>query len=702
MLSKLEQPHRRSGCFSTGRCLIKSLVSLVFLAPAILHTAEAGHGNNQPVFEASNITDRLIIKYKNSSNLNSAFVQPSAVATDASSQAGVNMQFIRRLHSGAHVLQLPQHKHIEELDAMLSSLNADPDIEYAEADILLKPLFTPNDPRYNEQWAYYETTGGLNLPNAWDITKGAAAVVAVIDTGYRPHADLVANILPGYDMISDRTVAQDGNGRDSDATDPGDWAPAGACGNNSPARNSSWHGTHVAGTIAAVGNNGVGVTGVAFQAKILPVRALGRCGGYTSDISDGIIWAAGGSVSGVPTNFNPADVINLSLGGSGSCGFTQQNAINTARSLGATVVVAAGNENTNASSSTPANCNGVVVVAATNRSGGKAFYSNFGSVVDIAAPGGESRVSGNGILSTLNSGRTTPGADSYAYYQGTSMATPHIAGVAALLYSVNPNITPDAVEQTLKSTSRPFPANCSQCGSGIADAFAAVSSISGTTAPPPPPASGNGLQNGVTVTGIAGARNSQTRYSVDIPANATNLRFNIAGGTGDADLYVRFATAPSLTAYDCRPYLNGNNETCNTPAVQAGTYHLMLVGYTDYSGVSLTVSYTDPGAGGGAVVNETISETGLTATRGQWQHFTLDVPAGKSSLRVNIANGTGDADLYVRFGATPTTNSYNCRPYRNGNNETCNLNNPQAGTWYISLRAYANYSGVSLNANYLP
>jgi subtilisin family serine protease len=303
-------------------------------------------------------------------------------------------------------------------------------------------------------------------------------VVGVIDTGYRPHKDLVGNILPGYDMISDTGVSQDGDGRDSDASDPGDWAPAGVCYSSHPGSNSSWHGTHVAGTIAAVTNNGIGVTGVAYKAKVVPIRVLGRCGGYTSDIADAIIWGAGGSVSGVPDNENPAKVLNLSLGGSGRCGYTQQNAIDTARTLGATVVVAAGNSNTNASNTTPANCSGVVTVAAVDRSGGKAWYSNYGSVVDVASPGGDTRVTANGILSTLNSGSTSPGSDSYAFYQGTSMATPHVAGAAALLYSVDPSITPNEVEATLKNTSRSFPRSCSQCGSGIVDAGAAVPTVS--------------------------------------------------------------------------------------------------------------------------------------------------------------------------------------------------------------------------------
>jgi subtilisin family serine protease len=195
----------------------------------------------------------------------------------------------------------------------------------------------------------------------------------------------------GYDFISDAFVANDGDGRESNAQDPGDWNTAGQCPPDPGAYPSSWHGTHVAGTIAAVSNNGSGVAGVAFGARVLPLRVLGRCGGYTSDIADAIVWASGGSVSGVPANSNVAKVVNLSLGGAGACDTTTQNAINSARTRGTVIVVAAGNENQNASNSSPANCSGVIAVASVNRSGGRAYYSNFGSVVDVAAPGGDVR-----------------------------------------------------------------------------------------------------------------------------------------------------------------------------------------------------------------------------------------------------------------------------------------------------------------------
>ncbi|GAA6169990.1 S8 family peptidase [Sessilibacter corallicola] len=642
-----------------------------------------------PVHQAQSMTNRIIVKYKDSSALATAETMSTARFNRMGRATGTSFKHMRRLSTGAQLIEMNDFKSQKDINSIISEIMTDPNVEYAEPDLMMHPLAIPTDPRYNEQWHYFETTGGLNLPTAWDTSTGSGAIVGVIDTGYRPHADLVANILPGYDMISDATVARDGNGRDNNALDEGDWTAAGACGPGSRASDSSWHGTHVAGTVGAVANNGIGVAGVAYNAQIVPIRALGRCGGFTSDIADGIIWGAGGSVSGIPTNANPAHVLNLSLGGTGACSATTQAAINTARSLGTTVVVAAGNSNVNASNANPANCNGVITVAATNRNGSKAFYSNFGNVVDVSAPGGETTVTSNGVLSTLNTGTTTPGADTYAFYQGTSMATPHVAGAAALLYSVNPNITPDEVESILTSTARSFPGTCSGCGVGIVDAAAAVELASGGST-----GGGSVLTNGVAITGLSGATGTEIRYTLEVPAGATDLSFTMAGGTGDADLYVRYASAPTTSTFDCRPFLNGNNETCNITNVQAGTYHVMVRAFSTFSGVSLTGSFTDPSSGPVG-----ISESNLSASSGTWRHFTIDVPAGASSLDANMSGGTGDADLYVRFGSEPTTSSFQCRPFLNGNNESCSVSSPTAGTWYVSIRAFSTYSGVNLEAD---
>jgi serine protease len=504
-------------------------------------------------------TDRLIIKYRSGTAGASTAAAPAdrtllhRNAQQVAARLGLQLQLQRMGAFDTHVMRLGQRlpqSTVEQLARDIAA--ADPNVEYAEPDRILQAQFTPNDTQYGQQWHYFEATGGLNLPAAWDKSTGTGIVVAVIDTGYRPHADLAANILPGYDFIIDTAVSNDGNARDNNAQDPGDAVVAGECGTGSPAQDesSSWHGTHVAGTIAAVTNNGSGVAGVAYGAKVVPVRVLGKCGGYTSDIADGIVWASGGTVANIPANPNPARVINMSLGGSGACDTTSQNAINSARSRSTVVVVAAGNSNANAGNFSPASCSGVITVAATNRSGGRAYYSNYGSVVAVAAPGGDVRSSSaNGILSTLNAGATAPGADNYAYYQGTSMAAPHVAGVVALMLAKNSALTPDEVATRLKASTRAFPATCSQCGTGIVNASAAVDAATGggTT---PPPATGNEVEpnnstgaaqvvaKGTTISGTMGSSSDTDYFRVTVAAGTTLASTLTPNSSSDYDLYV--------------------------------------------------------------------------------------------------------------------------------------------------------------------
>jgi serine protease len=433
-------------------------------------------------------TNQLIIKYREDRLFSAAEAMADAQMARLSARAGVALTYFRPMSGDAHVLRLPARTPIAEVERIAARLSALPEVEYAEPDYIMLPLLAPNDPQYNSQWHYHETYG-INLPQAWNITTGNAnTVVAVIDTGHRPHADLASRIVGGYDFISDVQVANDGNGRDSNPQDPGDWITAAESSSGyfagCPVGNSSWHGTHVAGTIGALTNNNTGVAGVNWQAKLLTVRVLGKCGGTTSDITDGMRWAAGLSVTGVPNNPNPAKVLNLSLGGTApTCSSAWQSAINAINAAGSIVVVAAGNSNTNASGATPANCNGVIVVGATNRSGVRASYSNYGSIVDVSAPGGQtSPTASNGVLSTLNAGTTTPAADNYVFYQGTSMAAPHVAGVVSLMVGLNPSLTSSQVETILKNTAKPFGpghtcTGITSCGAGIVNAHAALQAL---------------------------------------------------------------------------------------------------------------------------------------------------------------------------------------------------------------------------------
>jgi serine protease len=559
--------------------IASALAALGAAAPQV----HAGQEEFQPMREAASQRAKgLIVRYHDGTAVTELFASTaSASARDRmqqrldalASRTGTPLKHVRALAIGAHLIDSRDDS--EDLDALADRLRKDPAVLAVEPNAMMVPLLTPNDTRYAEQWHYFESTGGINAVPAWDRATGNGVVVAVIDTGIVPHSDLNANVLPGYDFVSDAAAARDGNGRDSNPRDEGDWYLAGECGRPTGS-NSSWHGTHVAGTVAAVTNNAAGVAGVAFRARILPVRALAKCGGTLADIADAIVWSAGGSVAGVPANANPAKVINMSLGGSGACGTTYQAAINTARSLGAAVVVAAGNSNIDAVNARPANCSGVVTVAATTRSGGKASFSNFGTVVDLAAPGA-------GILSTLNSGTTTPSTENYASYSGTSMATPHVAGIAAMLFEARPTATPDQIESALRTSARVFPMACSGCGTGIADANAALNAIGGTT--PPPPA-GNVLQNNVARV-ISGAQGTDNRFTMVVPSGRTSLTFSISGGSGDADLYVLYGTAPTLTTYECRPFRSGNNETCTISNIRAGTYHVNVRAYRTYSNVTL-------------------------------------------------------------------------------------------------------------------
>jgi serine protease len=559
-------------------------------------------------------TDRLIVKYKDDAAPMTAKsnASPAAQAAKAMSAArkaqldntgrkfGTQMKELHSIATGARIIKLDRKMSNDDVRKIAADLVAsDASVEYAEPDRMMHKLMTPNDTSYSQQWDYFDATGGINMPAAWDKSIGTGIKVAVIDTGYRPHADLSGQFLQGYDFISDATVGNDGNGRDSDASDPGDWVAAGECGTGSPAENSSWHGTHVSGTIAALTNNATGVAGVAYGAKIVPARVLGKCGGYTSDIADAIVWASGGTVTGVPANANPARVISMSLGGSGACDTTTQNAINSARSRNTVVVVAAGNENQNASNSSPANCAGTIVVAATGKTGGKASYSNYGTIVTLAAPGGDGSY---GILSTLNAGTKTPGADSYASYQGTSMATPHVSAVVALMLAKNASLTPDDVAAKLKSSARAFPASCSGCGAGILNASAAIDAATGTgggtggttiseTESNNTISTANSVTTtGTTVNGTMASSTDTDYFVVQLPAGKTLTSTMTPNSTSDYDLYIYNSSGTQITSSTNGTGAADSASVINNGTTSAGVY-VRVVYYSGGTG-STSGKYT--------------------------------------------------------------------------------------------------------------
>ena len=456
--------------------LIAALTFLSAGAESVLKSKEL-----DPEVPTEVMTDRLIVKYKTKTNQDERMGPASEDRMQMLDTAtGMDLGYLRAISGNAHVLQLPERVSESRIKEIIARIADIPDVEYVEPDYILFPVVTPNDTYFGSQWHFFDTYG-INAPAAWEITTGSSSIkIAVIDTGITDHVDLAGRWVGGYDFIADSLVANDSNGRDNNPHDPGDWITSAEASagyfSGCTVDDSSWHGTHVAGTIGATANNGAGVAGINWNSLIVPVRVLGKCGGYTSDIVDGMLWAAGLTVSGVPANPNPAKVLNLSLGGSGSCGTTLQNAITAINAAGSVVVVAAGNSNLNLDTNSyqPANCNGVITVAATGSTGSRASYSNYGLSVEISAPG-------NSVLSTLNSGTTVPASDSYVYYSGTSMATPHVAGIVSLMFSVNPTLTVDEVLQILQSTATAFPpgSSCttSTCGSGIVNAAAALAAV---------------------------------------------------------------------------------------------------------------------------------------------------------------------------------------------------------------------------------
>jgi serine protease len=590
-------------------------------------------------------TDQLIVKLKSQRDV---LQVPPEITDRLSANAGQRLVYKRAMSGGAHVFRLSQRMDSAGLQQVIQRLQAvDADIELVEPDYRQQAMLVPNDTYYTQQWQYFDPVGGLNMPAAWNLTTGSSSVVvAVVDTGYRPHADLAANVLAGYDFIADSLVGNDGDGRDADAMDPGDWVTSAensggyfqGCG----VSNSSWHGTHVSGTIAAVSNNGAGVAGVAWQTKILPVRVLGKCGGYTSDIVDGVRWAAGLAVAGVPTNTHPAKVISLSLGGHYSCSTTEQTAYAEVAAAGATVVVAAGNSNANASGYSPAGCNNVITVGANSQLGDRAYYSNFGATVEITAPGGDYYIDSM-IWSTLNAGTTVPGADAYAAYQGTSMATPHVSGVVALMLAANPALTPAQVLSKIQSSARAFPAGttCSSlpiCGSGIVDAAAAINAVLPPDTTPNPfsftPQTGVALNTLITSNAITvGGINAATPISIT-GCTSSQCAFNI----NNSATWKPYGSSSTV--------VNGNTVKVrqNSSSSQSATTSLIL----GIGGVSGSFSVTT-GAMGVLQFSSpvySVGEAGGTVT------LTVNRTGGSSGVAsVHYATANGTAASYTDYTA---------------------------------------------------
>jgi serine protease len=434
-------------------------------------------------------------------------------------RAGADAARVRPQGRAAHVLDFGRSLSSGETEGILATLRASPEVAWAEPNDR-EPLHqstTPSDPFFPGsfgQW-WLQPAGGTDaqsidmrmrgvpgLQRAWTWNNGSASMpVAVLDTGVTTHPELQSRWLPGVDMVSDPAMANDGDGRDSDPTDPGDWVSASERAQDvfstCESQDSTWHGTIVGGMLAARTDNQEGVAAVSWDARIVPVRVAGKCGAEVADIVDGMRWAAGlwvrdGHRGWLPRNPNPVRVVNLSFGGHKPCSRAYQSAIDELRGLGVVVVAAAGNGQ--GVVTRPGNCRGVVAVAALNRDGFKANYSNFGPEVTLATVGGDSAgplLGDGGLLSLYNGGITEPGEAIYARSFGTSFATPIVAGTAALMLSANPQLSIDQLIAGLRKSARPhvqspWLAACSMansasclcttdtCGAGMLDAEQAL------------------------------------------------------------------------------------------------------------------------------------------------------------------------------------------------------------------------------------
>lgn len=479
--------------FSARRTRVQTLVAM-----AIATASQLGQAvGPAPVPTAAEPVQRLIIQYRDGVSPAGASVvlaprdprvsAAAAVTRSAGQAQAPGLHYLKSVSPRLHVAQLDRPLPASEAQALMDRLRADPAVAAVMVDRRVRPHALPND-RYfaDPRSAYFQwhlqspasVTGGINAAAAWDRSTGTGVTVAVLDGGYRPHADLLANLLTGddHDFISDDWTSNDGDAvRDTDAEDPGDWVSRADATTACPAESSSWHGTHVSGLVGALANGTEGV-GVAHGARVLPVRVLGRCGGFLSDIQAGMRWAAGLPVPGVPDNAQPAQVLNLSLGVQETCDSITQSVVDEVRAQGASIVASSGNEGVIAITS-PANCMGVLAVTAHTRSGDSADYANVGPGVALSAPGGDSAGS---VASTGNTGTTVPGSDAYTWMFGTSMAAPQAAGVLALMASARPDLPQASLQALMRGAARPFPAAsyCDRypgfCGSGLLDAGQAV------------------------------------------------------------------------------------------------------------------------------------------------------------------------------------------------------------------------------------
>jgi serine protease len=600
---------------------------------------------------------RFIVKLRATQDYPAHEAAPARIAALAA-RHGLALQEARHIVSGIHLMRVALPAGGETVAQTLARLSADPEVEYAEVDERRHALSTPDDPLFGEQWYLQDAQpAAIDAVDAWSVTAGVPGlVIADLDTGVRfDHPDLRSasanRLLPGYNLISEPAVANNSYGRGPDASDPGDWISASDLKNpafaNCTIANSSWHGTRVAGILGAITNNQTGIAGVTWDGWVEPVRVLGKCGGYDSDIIAGMAWAVGMPVEGVPDNPYPARIVNMSLGSVGSCPADYQQMMQELVNAGVLVVVSAGNEGGPVDA--PANCTGATGIAGLREVGTKVGYSSLGPQIALSAPAGNCVNTAAGqpclfsIVTTSNSGTTVPETNTYTdesnYNVGTSFSAPQVAGIAGLMLSVNGNLTPGQLLARLQAGTQPFPVSTtagvplchvpassadlqtsecscttSTCGAGMANANGALLQALRPIAAIAPPSA---VRAGSTVmldgSGSAAACNATivsfawtvVQPAVNPPAilNANGARASVVAPTGSNTYTLMLTVTDDQGRADSEP-VTLSSATVTTPApAQAGdTACLAAVSYTVSASTSAGASAgsgSGSGSGGG-------------------------------------------------------------------------------------------------------
>jgi hypothetical protein len=619
-------------------------------------------------------TDRFIVRFREDAHERGNAVARQRFLDGIGQGQGVRLGHARKLATGADLVRSERKLDVHAAKRLMLALARDPRVASVEAERVYHAQATTNDPLFEGQYQLHGGPWTLQLPRAWDRSTGLGAVVAVVDSGVTDHSDLSINVVPGYDFVSDAFLAADGDGRDADPTDPGNWSLAGDCGVGSAARDSTWHGTWVSGLVAAVGNNSLGSAGAAHNARVMPLRVMGKCDtATTTDIADAIVWAAGGTVAGVPANANPAEVINASFGSYGGCSPTLQAAIDSANAAGAVVVAAAGDSGDSTDYLMPASCDGVIAVGTGRGQRREATATSLGHAIDVLGPGGYLPLSPDSndiapILSTSHATTATPVAPNYTTATGSSMATAIASGTVAIMQQLRPQ-SPAVVAAVLRQTAMDernltCEIDPDETCAGLFDADAATHAVTTPTLVLDEwrfVMEGNG--------GVATAVPVTVTLTEPV-THPVSFTLETVANTATADDFVALAptvfTIPAgQTGKTIELTVHGDDD--NEPVEY---FNLVMGNVTGASVLAREARITIGGGDDGGWLRPGIWNYAYPG----YDRFEFEVPPGATDVQVSTAYGQyGDADLYVRKDAPPTLEQYDCASTNWGFNETCDL-----------------------------